>query len=144
MWRALHLGDGLAGFESEGASLVACTEGGARLAADLVILAIGVRAETALAVAAGLPLGERGGIAVDAQMRTGDPHIWAVGDAVEVQRRHHRPGGDRAAGGSGEPPGTDRGGVDLRPAARFRGVQGTAMVGSSARRRLYRRQRERP
>ena len=81
----LHLGDGLAGFEAEGAGLVALTENGARLGADLVILSIGVRAETALAIGAGLPLGERGGIVVDAQMRTDDPHIWAVGDAVEVR-----------------------------------------------------------
>ncbi|MFN8643129.1 MAG: FAD-dependent oxidoreductase [Candidatus Binatia bacterium] len=82
---ALHLGDGLAGFAADGDRLVALTEGGARLGADLVILSIGVRAETVLAVAAGLPLGERGGIAVDPQMRTADPHIWAVGDAVEVR-----------------------------------------------------------
>jgi NADPH-dependent 2,4-dienoyl-CoA reductase/sulfur reductase-like enzyme/rhodanese-related sulfurtransferase len=81
----LHLGDGLAGFEADGrGGLVALTEAGGRIAADLVILAIGVRPETALAQAAGLPLGGRGGIAVDAQMRTADPRIWAVGDAVEV------------------------------------------------------------
>ena len=51
--------------------------------ADLVILAIGVRAETSLARAAGLEIGPRGGIAVDASMRTSDPSIFAVGDAVE-------------------------------------------------------------
>lgn len=82
---ALRLGDGLAGFEADGATLAALTESGTRLHADLVILSIGVRPETGLAVAAGLPLGARGGIAVDARMRTPDPHIWAVGDAVEVR-----------------------------------------------------------
>ena len=46
---------------------------------------IGVRPEVGLAKAAGLELGERGGIKVDEQMRTSDPHIWAVGDAVEVK-----------------------------------------------------------
>ena len=81
----LHLGDGLAAFEADGrGGTVALTEAGGRIAADLVILAIGVRPETSLAQAAGLPLGERGGIAVDGEMRTADPHIWAVGDAVEV------------------------------------------------------------
>jgi NADPH-dependent 2,4-dienoyl-CoA reductase/sulfur reductase-like enzyme/rhodanese-related sulfurtransferase len=55
--------------------------------ADLVVLAIGVRPETALARVAGLELGERGGIRVDCQMRTSDPRIWAVGDAVEVRNR---------------------------------------------------------
>ena len=80
----LALGDGLAGFEGDGSAIVAHTESGARIAADLVILAIGVRPETTLAKAAGLSLGPRGGIVVDAQMRTSAPDIWAVGDAVEV------------------------------------------------------------
>ncbi|MTV24092.1 NADPH-dependent L-lysine N(6)-monooxygenase [Nitriliruptoraceae bacterium ZYF776] len=56
---------------------------GRELAADLVVLAIGVRPDTRLAQAAGLRLGGRRGIAVDAQQRTSDPHIFAVGDAVE-------------------------------------------------------------
>lgn len=81
---ALALGDGVAGFEETDGGLVVKTQGGAAHAADLVILAIGVRPETGLAKAAGLALGERGGIRVDGQMRTSDPHIWAVGDAVEV------------------------------------------------------------
>lgn len=57
--------------------------GGQLLDADLVVLAIGVRPETGLARAAGLTIGPRGGIAVDDTMRTSDPHIYAVGDAVE-------------------------------------------------------------
>ena len=81
----LHLGDGLARIEAQDeGGLVVVAESGARLPADLVILAIGVRPETALAKAAGLPLGSRGGIVVDAQMRTPDPYTWAVGDAVEA------------------------------------------------------------
>lgn len=46
--------------------------------------AIGVKPETSLAKAAGLELGGRGGIKTDAHMRTSDPAIFAVGDAVEV------------------------------------------------------------
>lgn len=57
---------------------------GTTIPADLVILAAGVRPDTTLAVAAGLELGEHGGIAVDTHMRTSDPHIWAAGDAVET------------------------------------------------------------
>ncbi|MGV8909896.1 MAG: FAD-dependent oxidoreductase [Propionicimonas sp.] len=52
------------------------------LPASLVVAAIGVRPETGLAAAAGLELGERGGILVDAHQRTSDPAIFAVGDAV--------------------------------------------------------------
>jgi rhodanese-related sulfurtransferase len=55
--------------------------------ADLVVLAIGVRPEANLAREAGLTIGERGGIRVDSQMRTSDPDIWAIGDAVEVRNR---------------------------------------------------------
>jgi NADPH-dependent 2,4-dienoyl-CoA reductase/sulfur reductase-like enzyme/rhodanese-related sulfurtransferase len=51
--------------------------------ADLVIAAIGVRPDTALARDAGLELGPRGGIRVDAELRTSDPAIWAIGDAAE-------------------------------------------------------------
>ncbi len=52
--------------------------------AGLVILAVGVRPEAGLARDAGLTLTERGAIVVDEHMRTSDPHIYAVGDAVEV------------------------------------------------------------
>lgn len=52
------------------------------LPASLVVAAIGVRPETGLAEAAGLELGERGGILVDEHQRTSDPSIYAVGDAV--------------------------------------------------------------
>ena len=50
-----------------------------------MILAIGVRPETALAKMAGIEIGQRGGIRVDDQMHTSDPNIFAVGDAVEVK-----------------------------------------------------------
>ena len=51
--------------------------------ADIVILGIGVKPETALAEMAGVEVGKLGGIRVDDQMRTSDPDIFAVGDAVE-------------------------------------------------------------
>jgi rhodanese-related sulfurtransferase len=59
-------------------------KGGQRLPADVVVLGLGVRPETSLAKAAGLELGERGGIRVNEKMQTSDSNIWAVGDAVEV------------------------------------------------------------
>jgi NADPH-dependent 2,4-dienoyl-CoA reductase/sulfur reductase-like enzyme/rhodanese-related sulfurtransferase len=81
----LELGDGVAGFRQAGGSLEVLTESGKAHPADIVILAIGVRPETALAKMAGLELGERGGFRVDEQMRTSNPDIFAVGDAVEVK-----------------------------------------------------------
>ncbi|TQM26400.1 FAD-dependent oxidoreductase [Nocardia bhagyanarayanae] len=51
--------------------------------ADLVVMAIGVRPESALAREAGLEIGSGGGIVVDERLRTSAPHIYAVGDVVE-------------------------------------------------------------
>jgi NADPH-dependent 2,4-dienoyl-CoA reductase/sulfur reductase-like enzyme/rhodanese-related sulfurtransferase len=82
----LELNDGVAGFEKVAdGSLEVITASGKRHPADVVILAIGVRPETALAKSAGIELGQRGGIKVNEQMRTSDPDIYAVGDAVEVK-----------------------------------------------------------
>lgn len=55
---------------------------GAAVAADLVVAAVGVRPDTALARAAGLEVDERGGIVVGPDQRTSDPAIWAAGDAA--------------------------------------------------------------
>ncbi len=57
---------------------------GTRLPADVVLLSVGVRPASSLAADAGLELGTNGAIRVDADLRTSDPAIWAVGDAVEV------------------------------------------------------------
>lgn len=125
----LRLGDGIAGFEAADGALRARTESGASLEADLVILGIGVRPEAALARQAGLAIGERGGIAVDAQMRTSDPAIWAVGDAIEV--RDFQTGQELLVPLAG--PANRQGRIAAesicgRPRD-FRGVQGTAVVG---------------
>lgn len=86
----LFLNSPVVGFEeptapdSARASMVVLKDG-RKLPADIVILALGVRPEIGLAGDAGLELGARGGIRVDECMRTSDPHIWAVGDAVEVR-----------------------------------------------------------
>jgi len=68
---------------SAGAVTVTLSDG-ATLAADLVIVNVGVRPASALAAEAGLDLGTTGAIRVDGDQHTSDPHIWAVGDAVEV------------------------------------------------------------
>jgi NADPH-dependent 2,4-dienoyl-CoA reductase/sulfur reductase-like enzyme/rhodanese-related sulfurtransferase len=79
-------GVGLKGLKTDGDGRVTAVEldDGRALSADLVILSIGVQANTALALNAGLALGASGGIAVDVVGRTSDPDIYAVGDAAEV------------------------------------------------------------
>ncbi|MBO4209520.1 FAD-dependent oxidoreductase [Micromonospora echinofusca] len=61
---------------------------GGRVPADVVVLGLGVRPNTALATDAGLPLGPTGGIRVDLRMRVVDtPGVWAAGDCVETVHR---------------------------------------------------------
>lgn len=55
-----------------------------RIPADLIVIAIGVRPESGLAKGAGLDIGVRGAVRVNVNSLTNDPHIYAVGDAVEV------------------------------------------------------------
>ncbi|NLV47152.1 MAG: FAD-dependent oxidoreductase [Clostridiaceae bacterium] len=60
---------------------------GRTINAQAVIMSIGVFPETRLAKAAGLEIGETGGIKVDHNYKTNDEHIYAVGDAIEVYHR---------------------------------------------------------
>ena len=84
----LIVNDGLAQISDTSIEL----NSGKTIAADVVVLAIGVRPETKLAVDAGLELGELGGIRVNANYQTSDPSIYAVGDAIEVfHRLTHKP-----------------------------------------------------
>lgn len=78
----LHLSDAVESFDDAGGGVRVKLKSGASLSADLVVLSIGVRPESKLAQDAGLTIGERGGIVVDEHMRTSDPDIYAVGDAV--------------------------------------------------------------
>ncbi len=80
----LHLGLAAAGFKDLAGQVAVELTNAAVISADIAILAAGVRPDTALARSAGLTLGARGGIQVDAHMRTSDPDIYAAGDAVEV------------------------------------------------------------
>lgn len=79
----LRLGMSVSRIEEEGEKLQVHLNDGQMIECGLVILAIGVRPEITLAKEAGLKLGPRGGIEVDDHMRTSDPNIFAVGDAVE-------------------------------------------------------------
>lgn len=83
----LHLAGRLARIDREDGQSVVLLEDGRSFPADLIILATGVRPNTRLAQQAGLELGLKGAIRVDQRLRTSDPFIYAVGDAVEVRER---------------------------------------------------------
>ena len=127
----LELDDGVAGFQqsADGAAggLEVLTASGKRLPADIVILAIGVRPETALAKMAGIEIGQRGGIRVDEQMRTSDPDIFAVGDAVEVKDFVTGQWSLIALAGPANRQGRIAAEVIAGRDARFRGTQGTSI-----------------
>ena len=105
------------------------TRSGASYPADLVILSLGVRPDTALAKAAGLEIGERGGIRVDEQMRTSDPDIFAVGDAVEVRDTVTGQWSLIALAGPAARQGRIAADVIAGRQSHYRGTQGTAVVG---------------
>lgn len=79
----LYLEQAVASFEKVGKEIKVVFKNGQSIIADIVILSIGVRPETTLARAAGLTIGEAGGIAVNEHLRTSDESIYAIGDAIE-------------------------------------------------------------
>jgi NADPH-dependent 2,4-dienoyl-CoA reductase/sulfur reductase-like enzyme/rhodanese-related sulfurtransferase len=83
----LELGQRVQTFKKSGNRLSVVTAQGNEFECDLVISAIGIAPENRLAREAGLALGPRGHIRVDAAMTTSEPDIYAVGDAVEVRHR---------------------------------------------------------
>jgi NADPH-dependent 2,4-dienoyl-CoA reductase/sulfur reductase-like enzyme/rhodanese-related sulfurtransferase len=127
---SLRLNETVVGFERHADHTLAVQlKSGDNVPADLVVLAIGVRPETALARQAGIAIGHFGGIRVDEQMRTSDEHIWAVGDAVEVVDVLTGSHGVIPLAGPANRQGRIAADVIMGREARFRGVQGTSVVG---------------
>ena len=88
----LALGYTVEGFQERDGGVDVLLKDSAPLHADMVVLAIGVTPDTALAKEAGLELGLKGSIVVNSRMETSLPDIYAVGDAVQV--RHSVTGQD--------------------------------------------------
>ncbi len=81
----LALGHTVEGFRAREGGVDVLLQDAAPLHADMVVLAIGVTPDTALAREAGLELGIRGSIVVNDRMETSVPDIYAAGDAVQVR-----------------------------------------------------------
>lgn len=98
-------------------------------AADLIVMGIGVRPENKLATQAGLEVGPRGGIRVDEFLQTSDPDILAVGDAIETTDALT---GDRTQvplAGPANRQGRIAADNALGRRVKYRGTQGTAIIG---------------
>jgi len=81
----LVLGRAVEGLEEADGGVKVWLKDDAPLHADMVVLAIGVTPDTALAKEAGLELGIKGSIVVNDRMETSVPDIYAAGDAVQVK-----------------------------------------------------------
>ena len=124
----LRLGTAVTGFTIVDGRVAAVDTASGPIAADLVVIGLGVRPNVELARAAGIGVGEAGGIIVDDHLRTGTPHVWAAGDCVESR---HRIAGRSVvvalgthANKQGRAAGTNIAGGD----AAFAGVLGTAIT----------------
>lgn len=127
----LHLNESAKGFYprqgQEG--LRVALESGEQIDTDMVVMCVGVKPETGLAHQAGLTIGDSGGIWVDEHMRTSDPRIWAVGDAVEVRDAVTGSGSVIPLAGPANRQGRIAADVIMGRDSVFRGIQGTSVVG---------------
>jgi NADPH-dependent 2,4-dienoyl-CoA reductase/sulfur reductase-like enzyme/rhodanese-related sulfurtransferase/TusA-related sulfurtransferase len=83
----LNLGDPVDSFKcDQNNCYYVISKGGKNYETDIIILAIGVKPETQLAKTSGLELGSKGHIIVDEHMRSSDPYIYAVGDAIQIKQ----------------------------------------------------------
>ena len=80
----VHLSTSVETIEQRGAGLRASLTDGSTLDVDAIVFSAGVRPQDALALAAGLATGDRGGVVVDRSCRTADDHIWAVGECASI------------------------------------------------------------
>ena len=102
---------------------------GEAIPAQLVVLGVGVRPENKLAVDAGLEVAPRGGIRVNDYLQTSDPDIYAVGDAIEVKDFVTGEPAQVPLAGPANRQGRIAADNVFGRAVRFRGTQGTAIVG---------------
>ncbi|HET9141492.1 nitrite reductase large subunit NirB [Actinophytocola sp.] len=113
----VHTGVSAGSVAADGARLIATLSNGTELDLDLVVFSAGVRPRDELGRAAGLRLGARGGIAVDAGCRTSDPDVYAIGECAGLDGAVYglvAPGyamaevvADRLLGGAATFPGAD-------------------------------------
>jgi len=113
----VHCGAATEAIEPDRGRLLVRLRGGTEIDTDLVVFSAGVRPRDALARAAGLTLGPRGGVLVDARCRTVDEHVYAIGECAAIEGRCYglvAPGyamaevvADRLLGGSARFPGAD-------------------------------------
>lgn len=125
----VRLSNSATAIEATPSGLLVQFKSGAPVTADLVILGVGVRPENQLAVAAGLEVGPRGGIRVNDRLQTSDPNIFAVGDAIEVRDFVTSEPTQVPLAGPANRQGRIAADNIFGRDSRYRGTQGTAILG---------------
>jgi NADPH-dependent 2,4-dienoyl-CoA reductase/sulfur reductase-like enzyme/rhodanese-related sulfurtransferase len=126
---SLLFGNTAEAFEPTPDGLLVRLNSGDAIPAQLVVLGVGVRPENKLAVEAGLEVAPRGGIRVNDHLQTSDPNIYAVGDAIEVKDFVTGEPTQVPLAGPANRQGRIASDNVFGRAVRFRGTQGTAIVG---------------
>jgi len=124
----LALGDGLSTIHEDEQGMTVTLQSGREVQVDMVIMAVGVRPENALAKEAGLELGVRGTVKTNQHMQTNDPDIYAIGDAAEVLNRISQQRGGLALAGPASKQGRVVADHITGKNTEFRGVIGTSVV----------------
>jgi NADPH-dependent 2,4-dienoyl-CoA reductase/sulfur reductase-like enzyme/rhodanese-related sulfurtransferase len=124
----LLLGDSAERLEATADGIAVHLKSGKTIAAQLVVLGVGVRPENKLAGDAGLEVGPRGGIRVSDRLQTSDSDIYAVGDAIEVEDFVTKTAMQVPLAGPANRQGRIAADNVFGGASRYRGTQGTAIV----------------
>jgi rhodanese-related sulfurtransferase len=125
----VRLSNSATAIEATSSGLMVQFKSGAPVTADLVILGVGVRPENQLAIDAGLEVGPRGGIRVNDRLQTSDPNIYAVGDAIEVRDFVTSDPTQVPLAGPANRQGRIAADNVFGRDSRYRGTQGTAILG---------------
>ncbi len=125
----LILGDVVQALHDRQSAVSATLRSGQSIQAEAVILCVGVRPENTLAVQAGLEVGPRGGIRVNEFLQTSNPDIFAVGDAIEVWQPFTGEPTQIPLAGPANRQGRIAADNALGRRSRYRGTQGTTIVG---------------
>ncbi|MBB3204455.1 NADPH-dependent 2,4-dienoyl-CoA reductase/sulfur reductase-like enzyme/rhodanese-related sulfurtransferase [Rhodopirellula rubra] len=125
----LHLSDSAVRFEDDGTELTVHLKSGAVLHADFAVVSIGVRPENTLALEAGLLCGDRGGVVTNEHMQTSDSNIYAVGDVAEVRCSITGDTTQIPLAGPANRQGRIAADHLFGRDSKYRGTQGTAIVG---------------
>ncbi|MCM2372917.1 FAD-dependent oxidoreductase [Aporhodopirellula aestuarii] len=125
----VHLSDSAVRFEDDGTELIVHLNSGTVVRADFAVVSIGVRPENTLALDAGLACGDRGGVITNESMQTDDPDIYAVGDVAEVRCSITGDATQIPLAGPANRQGRIAADHLFGRESKYRGTQGTAIVG---------------